>query len=1066
MARKRIKTLATEWGVTVEDVLAGCVRLHLTHAHSESSLLSPEETERVKAELDERAQRAAVMPRETVVETSAGTVVEKRLNANVMRRRHSEPVPVPATEPEAEPFHFEPALAQDEAAFVAPVFDEPPKLEAEIPELSVMEPEPAPAEQPVSEPTPEPQEAPEPMPERTLEAVPPDASASPVVEPEQQPEILPQPEVLPREQASLEASAGPIAEQKSKPMPDTRAEPERVEPSVSTVNGAAPSAPATAPVVGINQRPIQTPNEPARPQVRMREAVTPNQPPNIGRDARQQRDSSATPQRPQGGPSPRPGGAPRVPGAAAPRRPDHRPPELGKAINLTSRAHAAAPSLDDGPRGPKVLGKIDLRKPAPAPRPAAPTGQRPAGAPRPPERRLGPSPASMPEAFAPPPDTSKPGARAIKKKKVVKKGVPDVAAEREMRGLRVPKKRRALPGKEQRKTEITTPKASKRIVRITEGVTVADLARNMGVKAAEIIKKLMDLGVMSTLNQVLDVDTATLVAGEFGYSVENVAFDAESAIEEREEVVAGEALPRPPVVTVMGHVDHGKTSLLDAIRHTNVTEGEFGGITQHIGAYSVEINGRKISFVDTPGHEAFTAMRARGAKVTDIVVLVIAADEGVMSQTIEAANHAKAAGVPIIVALNKIDRPEANVDRVKQQLTELGLIPEDYGGDTIVVPVSARTGEGVERLLEMILLQADVMELKANPHRSARGTVVESQLDRGRGPVATVLIQEGTLHSGDPFVCGTSYGRVRAMLNHLGQRVTEAGPSIPVEIFGLSSVPEPGTAFIAVAEESKARQVAEFRHSKIREGVLQKTSRVSLEELSERMAAGEVKELRVIIKGDVNGSVEALADSLQRLSTNEVKFELIHKSVGAISETDVTLASASGAIIIGFNVRPEPKAAQLAEKEGVDIRLYTIIYEVINDIREAMEGLLAPTYREKALGRAEVRKTFVVQGNTIGGAMVLDGRILRNSRARLVRDGRVVWEGRISSLRRFKEDAREVQAGYECGIGLENFGDIKPGDIIENFEMEAVLRKLVPVTGASGGRAVVAGASVEKQLQP
>jgi len=364
----------------------------------------------------------------------------------------------------------------------------------------------------------------------------------------------------------------------------------------------------------------------------------------------------------------------------------------------------------------------------------------------------------------------------------------------------------------------------------------------------------------------------------------------------------------------------------------------------------------------------------------------------------------------------------------------------------------------------MILLQADLMELKANPDRSARGTVVESQLDRGRGPVATVLIQEGTLHSGDPFVCGTTYGRVRAMLNHLGQRVTEAGPSTPVEIFGLSSVPEPGTAFIAVVEEAKARQVAEFRHSKIREGVLQKTSRVSLEELSERMAAGEVKELRVIIKGDVNGSVEALADSLQRLSTNEVKFELIHKSVGAISETDVTLASASGAIIIGFNVRPEPKAAHLAEKEGVEIRLYTIIYEVINDIREAMEGLLAPTYREKALGRAEVRKTFVVQGNTIAGAMVLDGRILRNSRARLIRDGRVAWEGRIGSLRRFKEDAREVQAGYECGIGLENFGDVKPGDIIENFEMEAVLRKLgTPRPEVIRGPA---GTSVEKQLQP
>jgi translation initiation factor IF-2 len=1045
MARKRIKTLAVEWGVTVDELLASCARLHLSHAHSESSLLSPDETERVKAEIDERAHRAAAIPRETVVETSAGTVVEKRLNANVMRRRHSEPAPAAAQET-TEPFNFESAPAPSEASFVAPVFDEPPELEAEIPELPAMEPEPNPlaAEGPVSaaEPQPrgeqrapetaEPHEAREPMFEALSEASAPEDVSTPRVEPERE------------------------------PAPEARAEPDRAEEAISTGNGAATGVAVEAPAPETRQGSVQTAIESVGSHARNGEAMVPKPPSTVAREVRPH-DSAGLPQQPQGAALSRPNAAPRQSGV--PRRPEHRPQEPGRTINLTSRAHAAAPSLDDGPRGPKVLGKIDLRKPAPPPRPAAPTGQRPGGAPRPLERRVGASPAApMPEAFVPPPDTSKPGARTIKKKKVVKKGVPDVTAEREMRGLRVPKKRRALPGKEQRKTEITTPKASKRIVRITEGVTVGDLARNMGVKAAEIIKKLMDLGVMSTLNQVLDVDTATLVAGEFGYSVENVAFDAESAIEEGEEIVAGEALPRPPVVTVMGHVDHGKTSLLDAIRHTNVTEAEFGGITQHIGAYSVEINGRKISFVDTPGHEAFTAMRARGAKVTDIVVLVVAADEGVMPQTIEALNHAKAANVPIIVALNKIDRPEANVDRVKQQLTEHGLIPEDYGGDTIVVPVSARTHEGIERLLEMILLQADVMELKANPDRTARGTVVESQLDRGRGPVATVLIQEGTLHSGDPFVCGTTYGRVRAMLNHLGQRVTEAGPSIPVEIFGLSSVPEPGTAFIAVAEEAKARQVAEFRHSKIREGVLQKTSRVSLEELSERMAAGEVKELRAIIKGDVNGSVEALADSLQRLSTNEVKLELIHKSVGAISETDVSLASASGAIIIGFNVRPEPKAAQLAEKEGVDIRLYTIIYEVINDIREAMEGLLAPTYREKALGRAEVRKTFVVQGNTIAGSMVLDGRILRNSRARLVRDGRVVWEGRVGSLKRFKDDAREVQAGYECGIGLENFGDVKPGDIIENFEMEAVLRKLgTPRPEVIRG---AAGVSVEKQLQP
>ncbi len=638
----------------------------------------------------------------------------------------------------------------------------------------------------------------------------------------------------------------------------------------------------------------------------------------------------------------------------------------------------------------------------------------------------------------------KPGARPIKKKRVVKKEGGDLLTEREMRGARFPKKRRALPGKEQRKTEITTPKASKRVVRISEGVTVADLARNMGVKAAEVIKKLMALGVMSTVNQVLDVDTATLVASEFGYNVENVAFDVEAAIEASgEEAANGELVPRPPVVTVMGHVDHGKTSLLDAIRHSKVTEEEFGGITQHIGAYMVDTDdGRRITFVDTPGHEAFTAMRARGAKVTDIVILVVAADEGVMPQTVEALNHARAANVPIIVAINKIDKPEANVERVKQQLSEQGLIPEDYGGDTITVGVSARTREGIDRLLEMVLLQAELLDLKANPKRLARGTVIESQLDRGRGAVATVLVQDGTLHQGDAFVAGTVYGRVRAMLNHLGQRVTEAGPATPVEIFGLSGVPDPGTMLVAVADEAKGRQVAEFRQAKEREGELQKTSRVSLEDLSERMKAGEVKELKVIVKGDVQGSVEALSAYLRRLSTAEVKVDVIHASAGGISETDVSLAAASGAIIIGFNVRPEPKAAALAEAESVDIRLYTVIYDAINEMREAMEGMLAPTYREKTIGRAEVRQVFNVSGGTIAGSMVLEGKISRGSRVRLVRDSRVVWEGKVGSLRRFKDDVREVVSGYECGIGLENYGDVKPGDIIEAFELEAISRKL------------------------
>jgi len=969
MARKRIKTLAHEWDVSVEDVLAACERLRLPHAHSESSLLGQDEVDRIKAELDERARRAALLKRETVVETTAGKVVEKRVTATVVRRRHTEPVALgpSAGEEAAQPFSFE-TEAPKEEPFVAPLFEEVPQAVPGQPQF--LEPEkPSLPEVEVAAPTVEP------------------AVKEPVIEveprtPEVAPPTAPQPAVAPVERPQPLA-ASPVAE--------------------APVVERAPAA----------QRP------------------------------REERRVAA--------PSPRVEHRP-----AREARPSAPAPERG-AIDLTKGVHAAAPSLDDGQRGPKVLGKIDLRAKPAAPRPAAPTGRPPVPA------RPGAQPSRFPtpsqQPVAPPPDLTRPGAatRGPKRKKVVKKEGVDFVAEREIRGLRVPKKRRALPGKEQRKTEITTPKASKRVVRITEGVTVGDLGRSMGVKAGDLIKKLMELGQMATLNQVLDPDTAAVVASEFGYTVENVAFDAEQAIEETTEQAAGEGTERPPVVTVMGHVDHGKTSLLDAIRHTQVTSEEYGGITQHIGAYTVEANGKMITFVDTPGHEAFTAMRARGAKVTDIVVLVVAANEGVMPQTTEAVNHARAANVPIIVAINKIDLPDANLDRVKQRLTEIGLIPEDYGGDVITVGVSARTGEGIEKLLEMILLQAEVMDLKAVADRPAKGIVIESQLDRGRGPVATVLIQEGTLRQGDPFVCGISFGRVRAMLNHLGQRLTEAGPSTPVEIFGLSSVPEPGTQFVAVAEEAKARQVAEFRRSKQREGELQKTSRVSLEDLSQRMREGEVKELKVIIKGDVQGSVEALQNALDRLSTAEVKLQAIHASAGAISETDVTLASASKAIVVGFNIRPEAKAAQLAEKEGVEIRLYTVIYEAIDDIREALEGLLAPTFRERQLGRAEIRKIFSVPGATIGGSMVLDGKVTRSSRARLVRDGRVVWEGKVGSLRRFKDDAREVQAGYECGIGLENFNDIKPGDIVETFEMETVLRKLTPTKPepARGGQAQI-----------
>jgi translation initiation factor IF-2 len=726
----------------------------------------------------------------------------------------------------------------------------------------------------------------------------------------------------------------------------------------------------------------------------------------------------------------------------------------------TATAVSAAPASTapaaSAPVSSRIIGKIDLSKlKAPPPPEARP--RQPEVWVRPPEVRPRPqfpsTPTSAPatreptaEAGGPPADST--GKRPAKKRKVIRKPETLEVQERDLKLGRggAKKKRMMLPGKEQRSTEITVPRASKRVIRISEVVTVGDLARNMGVKAGEVIKKLIGLGVMATINQVLDTETATLVASDFDYTVENVAFDVEAALEVGHEVEeGGEQLEeRPPVVTIMGHVDHGKTSLLDAIRKTNVTAREHGGITQHIGAYSVPINGRSVTFLDTPGHAAFTAMRARGAQVTDLVVLVVAADDGVMPQTIEAVNHARAAEVPVIVAVNKIDRPDADADRVKRELMNYGLVSEEYGGDTIFAPVSAKTAEGIPHLLEMILLQADVLELRAHPDKLARGAIVEAKLDRGRGPVATVLVQEGILKIGDAVVCGAEYGRVRAMVDSWGERVEKASPSMPVEILGLTGVPEAGDPLVVLGDETKARQVAEHRKAKRRETELTKSSgRTTLEDFYQQAQAGEVKELRVIVKADVQGSVEAVSDSLSRLSTSEVKLTVLHSSTGGISESDVLLASASKGIIIGFNVRAEGKAGQIAEREGVEIRLYNIIYEVIEDVRAALEGLLAPTYKEKPLGRAEVRQVFTVSRlGQVAGCMITEGKVLRGAQARLVRDRAVVHEGRLGSLRRFKDDVREVAAGAECGIGFENFHDVQPGDIIEAYELEQVLRRL------------------------
>jgi translation initiation factor IF-2 len=605
------------------------------------------------------------------------------------------------------------------------------------------------------------------------------------------------------------------------------------------------------------------------------------------------------------------------------------------------------------------------------------------------------------------------------------------------------KKRGGKQSKQAKQTEVTISKAIKRIIRISDSITVGELAKRMGVKANELIAELMRQGSMVTINHPLDFDSAAILASEFNYEVENVAFDEETILEveqAKEQEDSTEDLEvRPPVVTIMGHVDHGKTSLLDAIREANVTEGEAGGITQHIGAYDVELDGKKITFLDTPGHEAFTAMRARGAGVTDIVILVVAADDGVMPQTKEAINHSKAAGVPLIIAVNKIDKPDANPERVKQELTEFELVPEEWGGDTIFVEVSAKQHTNLDTLLEMILLQAEVLELQANPDKRAKGSIVEARLDKGRGPVTTVLVQDGTLKTGDAIVAGLHYGRVRSMTTATGKQVKVAGPSFPVEVTGLAGVPDAGDTFHAVESEKAAKDVSQHRQQKQREIDLAKSSKVSLDQLFAKMQEGEVVELSVIIKADVQGSVEAVRDTLEKLSTESCRLNVIHTGVGGISESDVTLATASSAIVLGFNVRPETKAKTLAETEKVDIRLYSVIYDAVNDIRDAMEGLLAPTLKEKDLGRVEVRETFhVSRVGTIAGCYVLDGKIVRNAQIRLVRDNVVIWEGKLNSLKRFKDDVKEVASGYECGIGLENYNDIKIGDIIEAFEMEEI----------------------------
>ena len=845
------------------------------------------------------------------------------------------------------------------------------------------------------------------------------------------------------------------AEEPSAPQAE-KAQPVREEALVETVPKAEP-APVQAEAKSAEESKPAAAQQPRAPKAA---------------DAVKPRPAAAQPQpRPAAGQQPRPVN-PQQGGAQAPRGP------YGRPVNQQQGGGAQAPRGPYGrpvnpqqggtqaPRGPYGRPVNPQQGGAQAPRGpyGRPAGQAGApGAPRPAGQRP-PMGGPRPGGFAPRRPAAPELTPSVEKERVSnydpnkKQYVRQVDPEHNAAKNKRQQTRSAAPsvqmdddfvrgGKRKRKVAVQAPKPEpvkiEKAVMTAEKITVKDLSERIGKPVSEIIKKLLMLGIFANINNELDFDTAQLICTEFGVELElKLAETAEDALEAEDVEDSEEDLvSRPPVVTIMGHVDHGKTSLLDYIRKSHVTAGEAGGITQHIGAYTVELHGQRITFLDTPGHEAFTAMRARGAQATDIAILVVAADDGVMPQTIEAINHAKAAGVQTIVAINKMDKPTADPDRIRQELTKYELVDEAWGGDTIIVPISAQTGQGVDQLLEMILLVAEVQDYRANPNRKARGIIIEARLDKGRGPVANVLIKNGTLRVGDTIVAGMAYGRVRAMVNDKGERVKEARPSDPVEVIGFNDVPEAGDILSAVDDDSLSRKVAEERRDKARAALIKAQSKTTLDDLFNQISEGQVKELNIIIKADVQGSVEAVKQSLERLSNDEVKVKVIHGGVGAITETDVNLASASNAIIIGFNVRHDNNVRDLAEHEKVDIRLYRVIYNAIEDIQAAMKGMLAPKFKENVLGRCTVRQTFRVSGvGTVAGCYVTDGKIQRNAQIRLLRDNVVVHEGKIDSLKRFKDDAKEVAAGYECGLGIENYNDVKEGDEIECFVMEEISR--------------------------
>ena len=830
--------------------------------------------------------------------------------------------------------------------------------------------------------------------------------------------------------------------------------PAPVAPASAVPKPVAPQAPAVAPVP--QPAPMPPAAKPATPQPTAAKPAAP-QPGQPLRpiSAPSQTSSTPSPPRPSAPAQPNPPGAMRP--AASPQRQGQpsRPMPSGNRGPLPTGNRGPLPQ--DRPSGPRPgqpmrpqQGGQGQGRPY-SPRPSGPGGpsgqgnrpfgQRPGAVPT--GTRPGPRMPGRPTMLPPMPDKmpskAEPG-KPLYARKPPQRQRPTVD-KREMEGERKLHPTRQRAGADRRAAAVIAPPEPRapRDVTITEGITIRELAEKLDVRAKELLKVLLDKGIFASINQALDVPTATQLAESFNGVISVVSFEEEMVLEVAKEETKENLKPRPPVVTVMGHVDHGKTSLLDAIREADVAAGEAGGITQHIGAYKVQVNDRAVVFVDTPGHEAFTRMRARGAKVTDIVVLVVAADDGVMPQTKEAIDHAKAANVPIVVAVNKIDKPEAQPERVKRQLSDLGLMPAEWGGETEFVEVSAKQKKGIEKLLEILLLVADLRELKANPDAPATGTVLESRVDKGRGPVATVLVQNGTLHSGDFFICGAVFGKVRAMFDDRGRPVKDAPPSTPVEVLGLQGVPDAGDHF-SVTDEAKARHIVDYRQSKQRDAALLARStgaRITLDQLHEQLKAGEVKELPIVIKADVQGSVEVLSEMLPKLSTDQVKLKIIGSGVGAVSENDVLLASASGAIIIAFGVRPERKAADLAQQEKVDIRTHSIIYEVSDEIKKAMEGLLEPVFQETYLGRAEVRNTFRVKGSgTVAGCYVTDGILKRDAQIRVLREGTVIYTSKLSSLKRFKDDASEVRTGFECGAGIANFNDVKVGDILECFNIQ------------------------------